>query len=200
MQPYIQSTSYTTAASALLTILHFFNPTIPLTKEQEFDIWKKSVNLPTRASSLYALATYAKKCGVLPKVIVERKEYHFPDYRFYRYTKEDIVHASFTDAIHYQKAKQGGVIIEEKEITFGTIQRELEKSSIILLRINTKSLRREKRNTSNYIVVHGFTDNFFHIVDPILGEVSVPKTEMENAFNSLETKKHRDHRMIIFSR
>ena len=63
MEPYYQTTSYTTAASSLLTIMCHFNSNIPFNRKKEFDIWQKTVNLPTRASSIFSLATYAKKEG-----------------------------------------------------------------------------------------------------------------------------------------
>ena len=70
MKPYLQTTEFSTAASSLLTILHHFNSEIPLTKDKEFEIWHETVNLPTRGSSIFALANYAKKKGLNPKIIV----------------------------------------------------------------------------------------------------------------------------------
>ncbi|MBT7706820.1 hypothetical protein HN747_05240, partial [archaeon] len=116
MIPYKQTTPFTTAASSLLIILNHFNPSIKLTQENEFDIWKNTVNLPTRASSIYALATYAKRQGLNPKVIVEEKEYNFPDYRFYCYKKEDIQHAAFSAEQHLKEAEKNNISIKEKEI------------------------------------------------------------------------------------
>ena len=198
MIPYIQSTPYTTAASSLLTILHHLKG-IPLTKEQEFNIWKKTVNFPTRASSIYALASYAHKEGLTPKVVVEKKEYDFPDYRFYKYTKEDIDHASFIADLHLRNAKNNNIQIEEQEITINHIKNELENDKILILRLNTKPIRNEKRNTSNYVVVHGYSNQYYHIVDPLVGGISVPEHVFHESFQSLETKKYRDHRMIVFS-
>ena len=198
MKPYFQSTPFTCAASSLLTILHYMKNEIPLTKDKEFDIWKKTTNLPTRGSSIYALATYAKELGLNPKVIVENKEYSFPDYRFYRYTKEDIDHAAFSELQHFKDLKKSKIKVEEREITFENIKKELT-GNPILLRLNTKPIRQGKKNTSNYVVVHSFIDNYYQIFDPLLGGLSVPKIIMQEAFDSLETKKYRDHRMIIFS-
>jgi hypothetical protein len=198
MRPYFQSTSFTTAASAMLTIIHNFNQKIELTKEKEFDVWQKTVNLPTRASSIFALANYAKQNGLNPKVIVEKKEYDFPDYRFYRYTKEDVDQAAFSDELHFQNAEKNNVQIIEKEINLEEIKKELIGGKVVLLRLNTKPIRNLKRNTSNYIVAHGFSDDYFHIVDPAFSAFSIPSIVMQEAFESLETKKYRDHRMIIF--
>lgn len=199
MKPYFQSTPYTTAASSLLTILHHLNPKIPLTKEKEFEIWQRTANLPTRGSSIFALASYAKEQGLNPRIIVEKKGYDFPDYRFYRYTKEDIKHASFTAKEHLKKA-ENHLKIEEKEILLEDIKKELQNNNLILLRINAKPIRNSKRNTSNFIVVHGYHQQTFQIVDPDLGALSIPEEVMRESFESLETKKYRDHRMIVFSK
>ena len=198
MKPYFQSTPFTCAASSLLAILHHLKKEIPLTKDREFEIWKKTTNLPTRGSSIYALASYSKKQGLNPKVIVEKKEYSFPDYRFYRYTKEEIEHASFSELQYLKNLKRNKIEIEEREITIEDIKKEL-KTNPIILRLNTKPIRQEKKNTSNYIVVQSFIDNYYQIFDPSLGGLSIPNETMIEAFNSLETKKRRDHRMIIFS-
>jgi hypothetical protein len=198
MIPHFQSTTFTTAAASLLTIMHYLNNNIKLSKDHEFAIWHKSVNLPTRGSSIYALATYAKEQGLSPTVIVEQKEYSFPDYRFYRYTKEDIEHATFSEKKHLEKAEGANIPIEERTITLDEIQTHLQENKIILLRINTKPFNNIKKNTSNYIVVHGYENNHFHIVNPAHTALSVPKEIMQEAFDTLETKKYRDHRMIIF--
>ena len=198
MIPYFQTTEFTTAASSLLSVLNFLNPEIQHNKIREFDIWKKSANLPTRASSIYALATYAKKCGLNPKVVVEKKEYNFPDYRFYRYTKNDVEHASFSSNLHQKKAELENVQIEEKEVTLKDIKKELQKGNLLILRLNTKPIRQSKKNTSNYVVVHGYENKYIHIIDPAFAALSIPEETLQESFESLETKKYRDHRMIIF--
>jgi len=198
MIPYLQTTHYTCATSSLLTVLHYFDPNFELSREKEFEIWKKTANLPTRASSIFALANYAKLYGLNPIVVIESKEYGFPDYRFYRYTKEDIDLASFTDQQYLKEAEHNKVAIEQREITFKTLLTELQ-HHILIIRLNTKPLRKEKKNTSNFIVIKSYNKGHFEIVDPRLGALSVPETVLKEAFESLETKKHRDHRMIMFN-
>jgi hypothetical protein len=196
MIPHFQSSPYTTAASSLLTILHHLKQ-VPLTKKKEFEIWHECANLPTRGCSIYALGRYAKQQGLNPKIIVEKKQYAFPDYRFYRYTKEDIEHASFSSDQHQAEAEQLGVPITEISLTLNHVKQEL-KDNIIILRLNVKPIRNEKRNSSNYIIVHGYQDNYFQIIDPGFAAMSIPEIVMQEAFDSLETKKYRDHRMLIF--
>ncbi|MBU0456566.1 MAG: peptidase C39 family protein [Nanoarchaeota archaeon] len=198
MEPYFQTTPFTCAASSLLIILHHLNPEIELNRENEFDIWQKTTNLPTRGSSIYALANYAKKLGLNLQIIVEKKEYEFPDYRFYRYTKEDIEHAAFSSELHKKQAEENKIIIKEKKIVIEDIKKELMSNNILLLRINAKPIRNTKRNTSNYIVVHGYSESSFQIIDPALGALSISEEIMKESFESLETKKYRDHRMIVF--
>jgi len=199
MNTYKQTTPFTTAASSLLTILTTLNPEIKATREKEFDIWRKTVNLPTRGSSIFALANYAKQHGLNPKVIVAKKEYDFPDYRFYRYKKEDIEQATFSESQHLQEAENNNVEIKEKSFTLNDIKNELNNNKILLMRLNTKPIRKENRNTSNIIVVHAYQKNYFQIFDPALGALSVPEEVMREAFETLETKKYRDQRMIVFS-
>jgi len=199
MIPYLQTTSFTTAASSLLAILHHSKPEINLTRENEFDIWKKTATLPTRGSSIYALAIYAQQCGFKPQVIVEKKEYDFPDYRFYRYTKEDIDNAGFSSDMYLAEAQEKNIDIQEKDVSFRDIHNELKKN-ILLLRLNAKPLRNEKRNTSNYLVVYEYSERqgHFQLIDPLQGNISVAEPVLKEAFESLETKKYRNHKMILF--
>tara|TARA_Y100000310_G_C20630568_1_gene788396 strand:+ start:133 stop:531 length:399 start_codon:yes stop_codon:yes gene_type:complete len=127
MKPYIQTTLFTGAVSALLTILHQHNPKIQLNRKNEFKIWNKSVLLPTRASSIFALANFSKRQGLKPEVIVENTNYSFPDYRFYRYTKQDVEEATFMSKIHLQEAKKNKVPIVIKVIDLKCIKKELQK-------------------------------------------------------------------------
>ena len=198
MLPYIRTTDFTTAAASLLTIITTLKSSVLPTREKEFEIWHKTVVLPTRASSIYGLALYAKQEGFSPRVIVENKEYTFPDYRFYKYTKNDIDQAKFSSDILLKKALDAGIVVEEKEIYFEDVIKELKNNRILLLRINAKPIRHSKRNSTKFIVAHGFDGKYFQIVDPALGGLSIPKEVMKKSFESLETKKHKDHRMIIF--
>lgn len=195
MIPYFQTTPFTTAASSLLTILHYFNKA-EATQQQEFKIWQKTVTLPTRGSSIYALAQYAAQKGLQPKLVVEDKQYKFPDYRFYRYTKQDIDHATLSATLHLKTAEQH-VEIEERPITFEEIK-EKAKDHFIILRVNAKPLRNSKRNTSNYIVVHNYQNKQFSLIDPATAAFTVPEQLLEEALISLKTKKYRDNRMILF--
>ena len=90
------------------------------------------------------------------------------------------------------------VNIQVEEITLNKIKKELKEGKILLLRVNAKHLRNGKKNTSNYIVVHAYDGNYFSIVDPCFGALSIPEHIMEKSFHTLETKKYRDHRMIVF--
>ena len=199
MKPYLQTTAFTTAASSLLAILHYFNPEIKLSKDNEFKIWQNTVILPTRASSIFALADYAIKQGLNLYAVVESQDYDFPDYRFYRYKKEDVENAAFSSRLHLKTAKKNQLEIIEKKITLDEIK-ELLKENILLLRINTKPIRGEKRNTSNFIVLSGYHQGYFHIIDPQSGGLSISEKVMEESFSTLETKKYRDHQMIIFKK
>lgn len=199
MKPYLQTTTFTTAASSLLAILHHFNGKTPLTREKEFEIWHNSSNLPTRASSIYGLATFAKQQGLDPKIIVGKKEYEFPDYRFYRYTKEDIEQASFSAKLHHEVALTNKIPIEERELSLADVKKELNNKNILLLRLNMKPIRNEKRNTSNYVVLYGFKDGNYYVMDPAFGSRTVHEEIMQEAFETLQTKKFRDNRAIIFS-
>jgi len=199
MEPYLQTTVFTTAASSLLTILHYFNPEIKLSKDNEFKIWQSTVILPTRASSIFALADYALKEKLNLQVIVESKNYEFPDYRFYRYKKEDVENATFSSRLYLKNAKKNNLEIVERKITLDDVK-ELLLENVLLLRINTKPIRGEKRNTSNFIVLHGYDGNYVHIIDPQSGGLSISEEIMEESFSTLETKKYRDHQMIVFKK
>lgn len=199
MIPYLQTTPFTAAASSLLSILHHCNAAVPLSREKEFEIWVETITPPTRASSIYALALCAKRHGLEPKIIVGKKEYDFPDYRFYRYTKPDMGHAAFAEQLHLQRAEQEHIPIEVGELSFADVERELRQGNILLVRVNVKPLRQEKRNSSNFIVVYGYTQEHFQIIDPATGASCVPRQLLEEAFSSLGDKKYRDNRMIVFS-
>lgn len=66
MQTYKRTTPFTTAASSLMAVINHFNPGFKLSRENEFLIWRSSVNLPVRASSIYGLAIFAKKTRAQP--------------------------------------------------------------------------------------------------------------------------------------
>ncbi len=196
MEVYLQTTEYTCAASALLMIVHHFNRDVPLNREYEFIFWHRTANLPVRASSIYALAVVAKEFGLNPRIVLEEKEYDYPDYRFKRYTKKEIDEAKFSSRIHAKRARELGIPIVEQVITIDDVLKELSDGKILLLRVNA-GIFRDTRSTSKYVVV--FKDGSdLVIVDPKKGRKVVSVSELEEAMVTLQTKKKRDVRMIVF--
>ena len=194
MKPYIQTTPFTTAAASLLTILSNLTQTEP-TKENEFKIWQQCSALPTRACSIFALANYAKQIN--PTVIVGTTEYNYPDYRFDRYTKNDIQEAAFSEAQFIKQAKQHNIPIIKKKLTLEDIKTYL-KDNILMVRTNVKFIRNEKRNSSCYIVITIYNNKEFSCIDPAIGGITIPEELMQESFSSLKEKKYRDHRIILF--
>jgi hypothetical protein len=194
MKFYNQTTEYTCAASSLLIILNHFK-NWDLKKENEFKIWMKTAILPVRASSIYGMAVLAKKQGLNPSIVLGEKEYDYPDYRFKRYTKKDIDEAKFTSKLHSKEARELNIPIEEKTFSINEVKNLLNQNKILLLRVNAGVLR-DSKSTSKYVVV--FNDKGYKIIDPKRGFMDIDLKTLENAMTTLETKKKRDQRMIIF--
>ncbi len=196
MESYRQTTQYTGASAALLMALHHYTPEeYPLTREKEFSIWMRSANLPTRSSSIYALACVANESGVTARVIVGEKEYDYPDYRFKRYKKLDIDHAKYSSKLHARRAREQKIPIEEHEFTLEDVKKQLAKRRLVILRVNAGILR-DRKATSRYILITGHDDGYA-VQDPDQGALKIPDDAMERAFETLVTRKKRDHRMLV---
>ena len=197
MEFYRQTSQYTGAAAALLMALHAKHPEEwPLDREHEFHIWTHSANLPTRSSSIYALALIARKAGMSTHVVVGEREYDYPDYRFKRYKKIEIDEAKYTSKLYAKRAREEGIPLEEREFTLQEVKQHLENQALILLRVNAGVLR-ERKATSKYVLVRAYIQGEYIIMDPEQGEMRIPEDEMQEAFETLITKKKRDHRMVI---
>ncbi|RME52725.1 hypothetical protein D6783_04015 [Candidatus Woesearchaeota archaeon] len=196
MKPYIQTSEFTTAACGLLMIVNHFKRSFSLSKENEHRIWMASACLPVRASSIYGLAVFAKKQGLRPRIVVGEREYEFPDYRFHRYTKKHIDEAKFTSKLYARDAKELGIPIEERVFDFAEVKSLLEEGRILLLRVNAGILR-DAKSTSNYVVVCK-DERGMVVMDPRQGRVIVDEALLLEAFETLQTKKKRDPRMIVF--
>jgi hypothetical protein len=200
MQTYHRTTEFTTAASSLMVIINHFNPEFKLTRENEFLIWKNTATLPIRASSIYGLAVFAKKQGLNPAVILADKDYDYPDYRFKGYRKKEVDEAKFSSKLYYNEAKKLKIPIEERDFEFREVKDLLKKGKILLLRINEGALR-AKKSTSKYIVVYAHDTNKkeFLVMDAKQqGAVKVSDELLKEAFETLATKKKRNHEMIVF--
>ncbi|MAG60367.1 hypothetical protein CL619_01135 [archaeon] len=200
MQPYFATTEYTTAASAVLNIMKILDSSVEMCQSEEFRIWQKTTILPTRASSVFALAKYAKEKGLNVKVIAAKEEYDFPDYRFYRYSKADVDSAKLSARLLREEAINSGVPVEIRDFDLKEINSELKKGNILLLRLNVKPIRNLKRNSSNYIIIKEFDGKNYNIIDTGNSAMTISCEMLQECFETLESKKHRDHRMIVFSR
>lgn len=197
MKSYVQTTDYTCAASSLLMIINHYKPEFELSQENEFEIWRASVNLPTRASSIFGLARFALDKGLNPKIIMGETDYEYPDYRFKGYKKVEIEAAKFMSGLHERKAIKAGVDVEERNLDISEIKDVLINGKVLMLRVNA-GVFRDTKSTSQYLVVYGFRNGLFLLMDPAKGEVVAEEEKLVEALDTLQSKKKRDTRAIIF--
>ncbi|MGM5481776.1 MAG: peptidase C39 family protein, partial [Nanobdellota archaeon] len=194
LESYKQTTNYTGAASALMAIINYFNPEFEMTEDQELEIWLSSIVPPTKASSVYGLALYAKEKGLQPKVVVEEKEYSYPDYRFKRYTKKQIELAAKISNRYQHKCEEENIIIAQRDFDVNYIDSMLQKGKILLVRVNAGRLR-GTRSTSKYIVVYKKSKkdpNQYFIIDPRRRRKKVTREMLDESLQELKTKKKRE--------
>ncbi len=180
-----------------MAVINHFKPDFKLTRETEFIIWQGTANLPVRASSIYGLALFAKEHGLEPSIVLGEKEYEYPDYRFKGYKKKEIDEAKFSSKLYHKKAMSLKIPVEEREFEFKEVKALVKKGQVLMLRINEGTLR-QTGSTSKYVVVYELKDKEFGVMDPKQGLVKVNEELLKEAFESLESKKKRDHRMIMF--
>ncbi|MBW2990910.1 peptidase C39 family protein [Candidatus Woesearchaeota archaeon] len=199
MQSYTQTTEYTTAASSLMAVINHFKPDFKLTRENEFLIWHSTANLPVRASSIYALAVFAKQQGLSPSIVLGEKEYDYPDYRFKGYTKKEIDEAKFSSKLFHKKAMHLKIPVDEREFDFKEVRKLIKLGKVLMLRLNEGALR-ESGSTSKYVVIFEYnaSKKEFSVMDPKQGIINPSEELLKQAFETLETKKKRDHRMMVF--
>jgi len=190
MKPYLQSTEYTTAAASLVWALQQLSDHIS-NSWVELDIWHHSALLPTRASSVYGLALYAKKKGLTPSIILQKQQYSFPDYRFFRYKKTDIDIAKDMQDYYRRKATQENIPIIKKKITISLI--ESLKEHTMLIRLNPKLWR---STTSNFVVLN-VLEKGYQIMDPQLGLLCITKDVLQASLDQLIDKKKRQPQILV---
>jgi hypothetical protein len=198
MQLYKQTTSYTCASASVLMIINHFKPEVKLSRENEFDIWRSSVCLPTRGSSLYGLALYANNLGIPVRIIVGQHHYKFPNYRFKAYTKKEIDVAEEVSDMLYKKALSKGIKIEERDFEIDEIRKPLQEGRVILLRINRAVIKEKGRAESNYIPFYKYKDRKFYGIDPSFGPVILSEQKIKENLESIKIKCKRDNRITIF--
>ncbi|MFP4118801.1 MAG: peptidase C39 family protein [Candidatus Woesearchaeota archaeon] len=200
LESYKQTTNYTGASSALMSIIHYFNPEFEMNEDHELEIWLSSIVPPTRASSVYGLALYAKDKGLQPKVVVEETEYSYPDYRFKRYTKKQIELAAKISQRYQRMCEENSIIVAQRDFDVNYIDSMLQKGKILLVRVNAGRLR-GTRSTSKYIVVYKKSKkdpNQYFIIDPRRRRKKVTREMLDESLQELKTKKKREKTMIVF--
>lgn len=197
MQEYKQTTKYTGAAASLLMVLNHYDK-LELTRENEYRIWQNSALLPTRVSSIFALGVIAQNLGVKTSIVVGNTKFEYPNYRFKKYKLKDIEDAQYTSDIFLEKAKEKSIEVEEREFSLGEVKKHLNEGKVIMLRLNVGGIRNRKV-TCNFVVVYGYSNEKFLVMDAKKGKVLLPEEEMREAFETVTTKGKRDQRMVIFT-
>jgi len=182
-----------------MSILNHFKPAFELSKKNEFRIWEQSAVLPTRGSSLYALALFTKKQGIPVKIVVEESDYKFPGYRFKSYKKKEIDVANFHSELYFNRAKESKIEVEERNFDIKEVKALLKRKKILLLRIIIGLVRGTKVNKRNphYIPVYKYEDGFFYILDPRRGNIKIQEELFKEAFEAVHNCR-RDNRMLVF--
>ncbi|MDD5254210.1 MAG: peptidase C39 family protein [Candidatus Nanoarchaeia archaeon] len=196
MEEYLQTTEYTCGSAALLMVLKHFDK-MQSNRENEFKIWMESALLPVRASSIYGLALYAKKLGLNPEIYVETKDYEYPNYRFKSYKLKDVNQAKFSSNLFLKEAEKNNIKIYEKNINLEDIKNFLKNNKILIARMNVGVIREHKAQ-SNYVVIYGYGDKKFLVIDPKSGKKVIPEEQFKEAFETVKTKCKRDNRAIVF--
>ena len=197
MKPYTKTTEYTTAASSLMVVINHFKPEFELSQENEFKIWLASTNLPTRASSIYGLANFAKEQGLSPSIISENGKYEYPDYRFKGYKKVEIEQAEFSNNLHKLKSKQLKIKQNKNKINSELIEQLVGEKKILLVRMNA-GIFRESASISNYVIIKGKKGNFFELIDSKMGLIKTTKEQLQEALDTLSSKKKRSSKILVF--
>ena len=195
---YKQSSHFTNLATSLMFVINSFRPEFKLTKENEYSLWIRTVNLPLKSSSIYAIAHVAKETGIPVKLFVGDKEFSFPNYRFRGYKKIEIEEADYVSSLYRKKAEESGVEIVKQDFDFAFVKKLLQKKSIVLVRVNMGIIK-GIRAVSQYLAVFSCADGKFTVLDPEHGEKQqISEQVLREAFETLEQKCHRDHRMVAF--
>ena len=197
MNIYKKTTEYTAAASSLMMIINHFNPDFELNQENEFKIWLSSTNLPTRASSVYGLANFAKEQGLNPSLILENGDYEYPDYRFKGYKKVEIEQAEFSNNLHKLKSKELKIKQNKCKINSNLIEQLIQENKILLVRVNA-GVFRETASISNYVIVKGKNKGGFEVIDSQVGLIQANKEQIQEALDTLSSKKKRSSKMLVF--
>jgi len=186
----------------MMTIQHF-NPDFLLTKENEFLLWQRSATLPTRGSSIYALAILAKEQGIPSKIIVEEPDYKFPGYRFKAYKKAEIEVAAYTSELFHDRAKELNIPIEECNFKLDEVKKYLEEGKLVMLRLIVGIMRNTKSNRRNphYVLIKSAKLKndalVFEILDSKKGKLLITEQRLKDSFEAVKECK-RDNRMIVF--
>jgi hypothetical protein len=197
MQPYKQSNEYTGGAAALLMALNHYDPKVELTKEAEYEIWRRSAALPVRAPDIYGLALVAHEHRRRVKVVVGEIKYQYPNYRFQGYKLTEIEEASYMSELFYKRLKRAGVEVVRKDFGLDQVRDLVRGDKVVILRLNAGVLRNSKASSS-FFPIFKYGDKKYLLVDPQDGQKKlVYEDKMKEAFDTVREKCHRDNRMLI---
>ncbi len=182
-------------------ILHYFNTDYKLNRKNEFRVWQRSVNLPTRGTNIFGLAIIARDKGLDVRVVVEDPRYKFPEYRIRGYKLREIEMAAYASELYYKRSKRLGVHVEERKFNLAEVKRLLKEGRILMLRLNMALFRKGKldKRTTNHFPVFEYKNKRFLIGDPLKGLKYIDEKVMEEAFKGVKKISNKDSRMIILS-
>jgi predicted double-glycine peptidase len=192
---YKQTTDFTCGPACVLMALKFLEPKIRLSRELEFDIWRKSNLVSIKATTPSGLASACLKRGFKTKIIC-KKEGIFQTIAKDSESKEISLFAAKN---LFNEAKSLGSKIEHRDPIIDDIKITIQEKRVPIVLIHMGIIH--DKDTLHFVVVSGIENDRVWINDPYSSkgrkDINLELTDFKKMMNETWGKRRIYKRLLV---
>jgi hypothetical protein len=200
--PYwYQHTSFTCDPACVMMALKFFRPSVKLSRELEFEIWREAYGIGIPGCMPQGLAVSVLKRG-LKATLICKKSGLFECSKKLAKEKEAREVCIFTSKELYRKAKSMGMKVKLKDPEISDIKFALKNNSVPLVMVNASLVH--KIDSPHWVIVTGVDKEKAWINDPLKPrgkkDLEISIKELKQMMEDLKRKSKINKRILLISK
>ena len=195
---YLQTAEFSCGAASLVMALNALRGA-PLTRTEEFELWRDATMVGIPGVDQWGLAVAAARRGV-PARVVSASEITFPHHDTVvrrRFSEEQVKLTLFIQGENRERARRAGVAWDQRDPTFDDVRIALAEGRVPVLLVDLFTLSAGAYMAPHWVVATEISDTSLAVNDPDPDGPGRRLLSLEDADASLDVSRYQALRTVV---